>query len=509
MKDCKDCPSYLEGDDAVENAFSRGANTPMCVRFGHVLAAPALGSDHNRKVRQGFAIKCESYGQLAPVPVSITSAGRIAEPQELPDTPSRVQPRVCNGCVHVITDVAMSEEHGYTVSACSLYGKLIFDPVMEASSCQYGFPGQPGRINEARNLRLLPPYRDGYIPDAQAVVDEILSKGGHGVHDPFAYDSDKEVTETDARNGIRAWREIKDPQGECQSVYLPIFRKDIFTEEQQALIPQAGGPDDEAHPELYVDYAGLLYDYAVCSWELDWTHCLISDPGLGKTEFFRFVAWLKQNPFYRFSFTASTETDDMVGKLMFGDGKTFWLDGRITIAYQTLCDSVCDELSLAPNECKQLLRSMMDNSKQLVLDQGTGTTVKRHPMGRMGIAINPPWDIRNLGSEDFADAETNRMTFTYVPYPDAAVEKHIIKTRCALIGYEIPETKLDKLIKIGQDILEATKQGTFPGSWGIRQQIKVAQLTKFFSVDRAVNKAALEYYDPVVTDNVRQMIGTH
>ena len=75
-------------------------------------------------------------------------------------------------------------------------------------------------------------------------------------------------------------------------------------------IPKTG---DDTHPELYVDYANILYRFVTDTVILGQTLCLQAPPGTGKTEGARWLAWLCQMPFVRFSYDSSTHPEEMMG----------------------------------------------------------------------------------------------------------------------------------------------------------------------------------------------------
>ena len=80
--------------------------------------------------------------------------------------------------------------------------------------------------------------------------------------------------------------------------------------------------------------------------------------------------------------------------------------------------------------------------------------------------------------------------------PPESIERHIIIERCKLDGYDIPEKVLNDLMKIAVDLREMSDQGTFPGTWGIREQIKVARKTRWYkNLTTAYKRASLDLYE--------------
>jgi MoxR-like ATPase len=501
MSKCETCAYFIKPDDTQEVA-GRFLEEAVCGMTGAILSHPT-DETRNKDVREYHASICNSYSdQATAVPVTVrSSVGPVLVPQEDPtDTPIG-SVRSCMGCSNLVRSDAMLPRFGFNHGTCSVTGRMVMVATTEASACSYGVQGPP--------LTMVPPgtvLQEQYRPNfSWRDLTHLAALVVDGFADPRDYETDKEVTPEDDAHGIRAWREVKDPEGQGETVYLPIFKGDHLDEAERLLVPQIG---DEEHPELYVDYEGLLYQFAVDSWTLDETFCLIGAPGLGKTEFGRWAAHMMQVPFRRFSFSKSSDVDDMAGKTKLDPERgTYYELGRVPLAYTKVGLIIMDELNVAPDECKQFLRPIMDNSKQLVLDQDSGQRLLRHPFARVMVAINPSWDYRNLGAEEMADAEVNRMSFAYVDYPPAQIEAKIIKLHCATIGYDIPDALVDKLIRIGSDIREASRTGTFPGTWGIRQQVKVAKKTKYYGLVRAYKQASFNYYDQEAMTEVISLIG--
>jgi MoxR-like ATPase len=519
VQDCRTCPSYTTDFETQRGQWGKVIGAPMCMRFNYMLGlgtndTHGLDADHvarhNEEVAIHFGSDCAEHG--VPLPTDTRQfVGTVSVSighQEYPPAGAAVLP-TCNACSNCATASLTGETLGTPVSLCTAKGHLIFDPASEANGCDRACSGAPIRNSSdiSSTFHFNPMFQLGFRARADIKMAALMENGR--IRDtPLDYVTDKPVTDEERAEGIIAWREITDPEGSGNSVYLPIFTPEVFTVGEQKLIPQAG---DNEHPELYVDYSGLLYQYAVDGYTLGEAFCLVGEPGLGKTEFGRWLAYLKQVPFNRFPFTKATEIDDMVGKTLFSPERgTYWHDGRVTEAYRSQAGIIMlDELNLGPEETREMLRPMIDNSSQLVLDSGLGVSVSRGKHSRILISMNPAWDVRNLGTSELADAETNRMSFAFVGYPPEEVEEQILRERCALDGYEIPEDKLQAIIMIGKEIREAAAQHTFPGSWGIRQQIKVARKTRFYNLTRAYRQANLNYLDPDEATLVLDIISTY
>jgi MoxR-like ATPase len=205
-----------------------------------------------------------------------------------------------------------------------------------------------------------------------------------------------------------------------------------------------------------------------------------------------------------------TEVDDLIGSPQYDpDIGTYFKEGRLPRNWERPGVNDVDEINLARGEIREFFRPLTDNSKQFVLDADSGLVKERHHASFLIFTMNPPWDVRNTGTEDFAAADSNRLSPIWIDNPPEAVERHIIIQRCKLDGYDIPADLLDVIIKCGEDIRLACEDGSFPDWWGTRQSIKVARKTKWYSLAKSFKRASLDFYDPQTVDDLLSLIQSH
>lgn len=497
---CQTCPSFIKDDEQARLRFGKSTGAAMCGRYGYVLSRPGYENDETYK---WYAMNCDAHGEESvPVPVRIepkvtTLDESIVTAQKTPDTLIS-----CAGCTNLVDATTVHQEFGWAAPLCKAKGMLILKPMHECKGCPWATSGKNSQ--QVIGVELRQEFKTGFFIPTEVAVKAIVSLGNTQA-EPSEYVTDKPVEPEDVADGIRAWRKCQDPHGSGNIVYLPIFDPSKFTDAERALIPKTGSVE---HPELYVDYSGLLYTFAVESFVLDETLALLGPPGVGKTEFARWAAWLMQVPFRRFSFSGSTEVEDMIGKWTFMNGETVYVEGRVPQAWVRTGVLVFDEPNTAPEDVMQVIRPLIDNSKQLVLDAAKGETRDRDPYCFFLMAMNPSWDHRNTGTKELAAAEGSRISPCYVDMPPESVERHIITERCKIDGYDISDEVLGQIMAIAVDIREASKQGSFPGTWGVREQIKVARKTRWYSLPMAYKRAAFDLYDPETIESVVTAINT-
>lgn len=518
MKDCTSCPSFL-GDtpeDAAEirSRFRRPLGAPMCGRFGYVLGFSANEDGTSRQhpedrsnMLQAIAADCAAYGEPRPArPVSRNP--RVALPDELimAEGPSGMEVGSCHGCRNLVKHPAVHEAFGWVLPICKAKGTLVYDGTEEATDCAWARPGMP--TADTSGITLRPEFQPGFRVNAAKAFESLVANGKLNV-EPSTYETDEPVEDDDKAVGIRAWREIVCPFGTGKIIHLPIFDRSAFTAQQQQAIPQTG---DAHHPELYIDYGNLLWRFCVDEWKLDNTLFIQSDPGLGKTEFTYWLAWLMQVPWTRIICNDRMEPDEPFGKMLFENNETVFQNGRFTDAIEFPAGIIClDEPNTAPSEIVQTFRTTAELDRVLILDTGIAEVdehgnrhlqkLVRHinPYCFVVWCGNPSWDARNIGTKEMAVADVSRLSPCILETPPESVERQIIKTTLkTLDDYDIPDDLLTDLLKVSADIREMAKPsvGEFPGTWGIRENVKVGRKLAWYSFTEAFLMGGLNYYEP-------------
>jgi MoxR-like ATPase len=510
---CETCPSFLKASEA-SSVLGSATGSSMCSRYGKVLDRPGMTDPQKKTTRIAIAKNCDSYGSvkgLGIAPGNERTQVVIGDPEVMFNKPSPVDPKHlqvnnCSMCKNLVSADVVADELGWFAPLCAAKGKLILPsrPKQNAKGCEYKYHG-PGR-RSLDGMPLLPEYEDAFAL-ASDPIKKFFAEKKAGLVEPQDFETEKDVTADDKEAGIRAWRRILDPEDPTREVYLPIFDVAGFSEDEVKKIPKTG---DDEHPELYIDHGGLVYKVTALWTMLDETPALWGEPGSGKTELARHMAWLMQLPFERISITASSELDDLAGKSSYTPEKgTYFTQGRVPKAWAKKCVMVLDEPNTGPGDVWQFLRPLTDNSKQLVLDADVGQTVSRHDDCYLILAMNPDWDPRNRGAEPIADADGSRLMHVWVPMPPPELEKEIIRSRVALDGWDIDTPRLDMMMRVADEIRKLSEEGEIPVSWGIRSQIKVARALRWFDPITAYRLGSANYLEPSAQTTMLDIVRAH
>lgn len=505
-KSCVTCPSFLQADQ-VPDKFNRSIGSPVCGRYGTVLGRPGFSQAQETAIQTQIGTACPKHGEPMPSQPDYQMYVMLPIP-ELRD-PANINDSMKNACTscamcsNLVSEATVVSETGWSAGLCSAKGKLILSnrQSREAQDCDFRQFGTPRTTTGG--LHFSPEYSDTFNSSV-VTPTQVLAEAASMV-EPSEYPTDREVSEGDTTAGIRAWRQVFDPEGTGKSVFFPVYDASFFDDDQRQLIPKTGSDE---HPELYIDHFGGLYGLGVAWMELDETPVFWGVAGVGKTELLRYASWIMQLPFHRLSITATSEVDDVIGKYEYDPVKGTWFRlGRLPVAWTQPGVLCIDEPNTGPPEIWQRIRPLTDNSKQMVLDEWDARILDRHSDCYMGMAMNPAWDVRNLGALEVADADANRLFHTFIDMPPEEVEKEIIQARVKLDGWELSPAQLKSLMDVARDLRKLSDDERLPVTWAIRPQIKVARALRWFSPTTAYRRAAGDYLDPeaqqILLDQVR------
>ena len=503
-KSCENC-IYKISSITTPHQVNLGIGNDLCAKKNRIISNNLHTEAVNKKTQVQIAKQCDSWNNESDgSDIKYESLGiHLGIPVNRETLKKNNEPQVnscafCNYCKHADSSTSVELGVDTMMPVCSALGFAIV-------------PG--GGIEFARECLIGTPRNDDSPPVTlnsielfeDMIVEVEIEKPN--VNDPLDYETDAPVKPEDKELGIRAWELIKDPTGYGPSIHMPIFDPDHFTEDERKNIPR---PGDDEHPELYIDHLGLLYKM-LGIWKIGQTPSLSGVSGVGKTEIFRHIAYRMQLPFERVSINDATDIDELAGHTLFSkETGTYFVKGVVTRAWEKPCVMVIDEPNVGPSEVWQFIRPLTDNSKQLVLNMNKGEKVPRNNHCYFGMAMNPAWDMRNVGTHEIGDADARRLMHIFVPPPDEATEKQIVMERCAVDNYKLPERTYKTIQAISKQIRTLCSDDQLPIQWGTAQVIKVARATEYFKIADCFRLAIVDFIDPdsgeMIMSQVRSMI---
>ena len=510
---CESCPSFVKAAD-TGSVLAKPVDLDVCVRFGHILSKPGASASADARIKSSIAGECPSYGQPRPatVPEYLTAQVSMGDPIAISVSVTRAPrtdaeaPSSCTGCEYFVPPNVVRQELGWQQGLCAMKGRLLWPNryLKEAQGCAEGRIGE--KRDTADGIMLLKAY-DASMAAAVKLrrTTAPIDSAAHRT-DPRQYVTDKPLDADDVALNIRAWRQVDDPEGIHEPVYLPIFDGIKLT-----------GSDPRAtygnhRPDLYIDHAGLLYDLAGEMYEDGNSPILVGPAGTGKTEMGVWLAWLMDLPVTRLSMHAETEVEDFIGHptLTESNGATItgYEKGSFIEAIEKPGVVIVDEYNVAGDAIQQFLRPIFDGAGEIALTKNGSAVAVRHPFCFPMGTQNPDWDPIYVGTKTLSAADLDRVSGIALGLPPESIERQIITERCADSGYDIDPVVLDKVMQVAQDIRRQITEGTLMMAWGIRSNIDVALKTRRYSFEKAYRRAILDLLEPESADIIVASVRT-
>lgn len=511
---CTGCPSFIAADQVFSTlGISYGRGVAVCGSRGIPLGTARSTSEQTELIQRQIAEACPEAGD-PPLPGGFKQTAGTVGSTNVFIGPRRGEHREitnCGSCTYLLNPSQTSIKFGWQVPLCLAKGVLIPNrqaPHM-AKRCTIGRGRQaeyPAEI-DVDSFTPFPVY-------GEQIVDDYKNRPARSswtpTPDPREFKTQLPVAAEDAAKGIRAWRLLQHPTlpTRKQPLYLPVFDPEVFSEdpEEMSRVPVVGSAQfDKYRPDLYRDYSNLLWRVAVNLLGLERTPVLIGHAGTGKTEFFAYLAYMMQLPFERISINRETEVADVMGYTSVEVDPTsqssimVWNDGTLPQRWTKPGVLVLDEPNTGPAALWQAIRPVMDTAAQLVIPDNKNKAYERDDWCMFGIAMNPDWDGRYIGTDPISEADGNRSGACWVDFPDEDIERDVIITKVNAQGFEITNGQLDTLMKIAAELRKLTDPdagGSLNVSVGLRIQTAVALYWQYVTLAEAYLFAIGDRLDP-------------
>lgn len=231
------------------------------------------------------------------------------------------------------------------------------------------------------------------------------------------------------------------------------------------------------HPLVPKATAGYVWDAKLAKDFIEWLTEPNPDPlwisgptGCGKTETLKNVFAALNIPTVIVSAKASTEPDDILGRVQLRNGDTVFIPGNLLLAYAKGYAIVFDEIDGYNPEVIMAIHRMLERA---VVTLDDGTIVKPAPRIYMAATANTRGD--GLGGDIYTAtnifnlASLNRFEKWEMSYPPAEVEEKILQNSFA--GKLEPKI-MQAMVKTAADIRAAYRDGNCPGPISIRDLLR-------------------------------------
>jgi MoxR-like ATPase len=177
--------------------------------------------------------------------------------------------------------------------------------------------------------------------------------------------------------------------------------------------------------------------------------------GTGKTFLVRLLARESEKQLVTLNMTVNTSVDEIKGRFVvhpMPDGRigVKWIDSQLVKAMREGHWVVIEEANFMRDEVASVLYSIMDDRREVILDEHEGEVIKAHPDFRIFLTMN--WDYS--GTQRFNPAIMNRINSWFdMEYLSAAAEAELLRERT---GIEVETAR--KMTMFAQKVRKATEQ---------------------------------------------------
>lgn len=508
QRTCSSCPSRIE--QPTQNVYmDNSIGGAMCASKMLPLIAPNQPQNVQARVLKSTARSCHLFGddmRMNRLPLSSAPDMPVGADADVYDPDFDQSNARCGSCANYVEPDEVLAKAGWTAPICRAEGNLQL-PGYERQQTYAAKCGKFTQFNPAVHRRNLDTFI--FFPNFQMEAGALSAafqfrNSLKSVTDPRTVATDVPLTGDDIARNIRAFQRVTDPEGYGPDIMMPIFNK---WPEFQELVPQI---EDEQEPHKYADYGGFTYTLLAAWLHLHQTPALWGAGGVGKTDMGRFMAWKMQLPFFDISITAESSVDEIIGKYTFENGETKFNYGRLPTAWGRAAIILLDEPNTGPNEVWQQIRPLADNRKRLVVGSNKSEYIDKHRDAYLQMAMNPNWDVLNVGTNVIGDADLSRLFHIYVAYPPEDLEKEIIRARSVVDGVPgVTDKQLNLMMKATKDLRRIAHDGQLDSSWGIRHNIKVGKALTYFPPQKAYRLALSDSLPPDQIEIVSGIVNSH
>lgn len=286
---------------------------------------------------------------------------------------------------------------------------------------------------------------------------------------------------------------------------MPTKEKTIKYGKIEIELNDGSSPYVPQKPGKFIDHGDIMKTLAIAVRD-NMPVLMIGESGTGKTSAIRFLANQTGNGLRRVNLNGGTTADELVGRNMFNDKGTYWIDGILTEAMRKGDWIVLDEINAALPEVLFVLQSILDDDGFLVLNEKDDKEiVHKHANFRLFATCNPP---EYAGTKEMNKALLSRFAICInAEFPPEKTELEIIENH---LGNTIAKSEMAiKLVGLANETRKAKELGTADYAINTRDVLNTLKLAENMGPTEALGLAFSNKLDTADKNALKSMARLH
>lgn len=176
--------------------------------------------------------------------------------------------------------------------------------------------------------------------------------------------------------------------------------------------------------------------------------------GCGKTRFVSYMAWSLGRPLITVACHEDLTASDLVGRYLFVDGETRWVDGPLTAAVRMGAICYLDEVVEARNDTLVVIHPLSDDRRILPVEK-RNELLRAPPGFQLVISYNPSYQSV---IKDLKQSTRQRFVALSFDYPERDVETEIVAHEGG-----VEEETASRLVRVAHRVRKLRNHGLEEG----------------------------------------------
>ncbi len=176
--------------------------------------------------------------------------------------------------------------------------------------------------------------------------------------------------------------------------------------------------------------------------------------GSGKTRFVSYMAWKLGRPLITVACHEDLSASDLVGRYLFVDGATVWVDGPLSMAVKMGAICYLDEVVEARNDSLVVIHPLADDRRILPIEKRS-EVLQAPPEFMLVVSYNPAYQSI---MKDLKQSTRQRFVGLSFEYPDRELETEVVAHESG-----VDEETASHLVRVGDRIRKLKNHGLEEG----------------------------------------------